>query len=505
MIPQTTAPLWPYLLLNAAVAICVAFSGIHSVHNSDSLVFSLNSLYAWTPYFWQQDRVGMLIPLIASICSDPVLNVVLQTGLTTFAALCLPLFLAELVYPHPISRIAATAANAVMFLFMPDRLIENLLFECYYPQAMTLGCGALLILGRGPGWPSWWRIVLAAGLFLLACWVYIGVPLWLGPLALLRGWLQPGEEWPPGRWRAVFRPALHPRTMLGCVLLVVAFGVGLLGMKAAQRANPLIEPTPRTGLPPNEWLESWRAFAEHLVRLPGMAEWSIVLLAAAGVGIVAALILRRPLGYPVLAGSLVLFIPAAIEYLFIGTREWTVVNDHHPRYLLGSLECMQTMLALVAVLPLASFAAGRGRWVMGVLAALALFAAATARYGLPSPERPRRELDALAGRWTADLIAAKVDAIGGDYWTVWPAVYHMNLTRREAGDSRVFCGVVLRGRELLSRRFHQDELRVAVLNNEIERSAFLNFAADCGVAPPVKIGEHGPFEIYLTRMVPAAP
>jgi hypothetical protein len=505
MIPQATTSLWPYLLLNAAVAVWVAFSGIHGVHNSDSLVFSLNSLYAWTPFFWQQDRIGMLVPLIASTCPDPVLNVVLQTGLTTFAALCLPLLLAELVYPHPISRIAATAANAVMFLLMPNRLIENLLFECYYPQAMALGCAALLILGRGPGWPRWWRIVLAAVLLILACWVYIGVPLWLGPLALFRGWLQPGEEWPTGWWRAVFRPALHPRTILGCVLLVIAFGVGLLCMKAAQRANPLIEPTPRTGLSPNEWLASWQAFAEHLGRLPGMAEWSIVLLAAAGVGVVTALILRRPVGYPIYAGALVLFIPAAIEYLFIGTREWTVMNDHHPRYLLGSLVCVQTLLALVAVLPLANYAAGRGRWLMGVTVALGLFTAATVRYGTPSPERPRRELDALAGRWTAELIAARADAVGGDYWTVWPVVFHMNLTRRETGDSRVFCGIVLRGGELLHRRYHQDELRVAVPNNETDRSAFLNFAADCGVTPPVKIGEHGPFEIYLTRMVPAAP
>jgi hypothetical protein len=143
--------------------------------------------------------------------------------------------------------------------------------------------------------------------------------------------------------------------------------------------------------------------------------------------------------------------------------------------------------------------------VVGVLFALALFAAATARYGFPSPERPRRELEALTVRWTADLIAARVDAIGGDYWTVWPAVYHMNLTRRETGDSQIFCGVALRGRQLLSRRSHQDEIRVAVPNNETDRNMFLNYAAQCGVTPPVKIGEHGPFEIYLTRMVPAAP
>ena len=85
-------PLWPYLLLNAAAAVWIAFSGIHRLHNSDSLMFGLASVYAWTPFFWEQDRVGMLVPLVASSLPDPVLNLVLQIGLTAFAGLCVPLF-----------------------------------------------------------------------------------------------------------------------------------------------------------------------------------------------------------------------------------------------------------------------------------------------------------------------------------------------------------------------------------------------------------------------------
>src|SRR5262249_6387978 len=161
------------------------------------------------------------------------------------------------------------------------------------------------------------------------------------------------------------------------------------------------------------------------------------------VGVLAAVVSRMQ-AFPIGAAAVVLLIPAAAEFLFIGTREWAASNDHHPRYLLGAVVSVQMILALLAVLPLAGWAAGRGRWVLGGLAALALFAAATSRYGFPSPERPRRDIDARAGALTAELLAADVDAIGGEYWTVWPAVYHANLVRRD----RLMYGVADRGRVL---------------------------------------------------------
>jgi hypothetical protein len=52
-----------------------------------------------------------------------------------------------------------------MIAFAPDRIRDNLLMECYYPLAMALGCVGLLVLGRGTGWPHWWRIALINVLF----------------------------------------------------------------------------------------------------------------------------------------------------------------------------------------------------------------------------------------------------------------------------------------------------------------------------------------------------
>src|SRR5207302_6490489 len=43
------------------------------------------------------------------------------------------------------------------------------------------------------------------------------------------------------------------------------------------------------------------------------------------------------------------------------------------------------------------------------------------------------------------VLAAGCTYIAGDYWTVWPAVFHANLTLHERGESRVVWGVTFRG------------------------------------------------------------
>lgn len=493
--------LWPYLLLYAAAAAWVSFAGIHRWHNSDSLLSSLASLYAWTPFFWQQDRVGLLVPLLTSVCPDPVANLVLQTGLTVFVGLCLPLVLAELVYPHPAARAAVTAVTGLMTALAPDRIRDNLLFECYYPLAMLLGCAALLVLGRGPGWPRWWRVLLAGVLLCVAHWVYVAVPLWLGPLALARGWFRPGPPRP--WWRVALRPVLHRRTLVGCGLVVVGFGVGVGLMQWTQANDPgVFIPTPQEALPPSAWPVAWLAFANRMGALPGMIGWAVAVQWVAGLAAVGLLFTRPPRAYPILAVAPVLLAPAAAEFLLMGTRAWTAQNGYHPRYLLGTVESLQVFWALLAAAPLAGWATTRlRRGALFLVAALALFAAATVEYGTPAPDRPRHDIDAATDfPWLPELDAAGVDALGGDYWTVWRAVYHVNMTRRQGGRTDLFYGVTDRGRVMIGRsgKSAANPLRVAVLKDPAQYQWFLTYLPVCNLAPPVKIGEHGPFEIYQT-------
>ena len=96
---------WLGLLVFAAAAAWIDFGTIHRGHTSDSLIFPLASLYVWTPFFWEQDRVGLLVPLVTSWCRDPWANLLLQVGLTTFMGLSVPWLVMSYLTDHPAGRL----------------------------------------------------------------------------------------------------------------------------------------------------------------------------------------------------------------------------------------------------------------------------------------------------------------------------------------------------------------------------------------------------------------
>jgi hypothetical protein len=48
--------------LRGGAALWIDFGSIHRLHHADSLIPTLMSLIRWQPFFWEQDRFGMLIP-----------------------------------------------------------------------------------------------------------------------------------------------------------------------------------------------------------------------------------------------------------------------------------------------------------------------------------------------------------------------------------------------------------------------------------------------------------
>jgi len=62
------------------LAAAMSCSTLHRFQGSDSVVPVLVSLQRWTPFFWQQDRFGMLIPLLAMPVHDPLMNLAVPAG-----------------------------------------------------------------------------------------------------------------------------------------------------------------------------------------------------------------------------------------------------------------------------------------------------------------------------------------------------------------------------------------------------------------------------------------
>jgi hypothetical protein len=78
------------------------------------------------------------------------------------------------------------------------------------------------------------------------------------------------------------------------------------------------------------------------------------------------------------------------------------------------------------------------------VAATAVAAMVGAVYGVPSIARVSRRLDADLGRMTPEVITTGATAIAGDYWTVWPAVFHANLALARAHSDRHVYAVTYR-------------------------------------------------------------
>ena len=66
------------------LSFAVALGWTLDLHNADSLIPTLVSLDYWLPFYWGQDRFGMLLPLVAAPVHDSFWNLVVQNALGVF-------------------------------------------------------------------------------------------------------------------------------------------------------------------------------------------------------------------------------------------------------------------------------------------------------------------------------------------------------------------------------------------------------------------------------------
>src|SRR5262245_6796546 len=186
---------WPYLALSALLALLVNFRpGYHAFHNSDSLVPVMVSLCRWTAFYWDGNRVGMLLPALALPFDHPFHNLLVQTGLTLFAAFASMFLLARFCLRRPCWPLAGAAGvSLLLFVPTPVRFYTLTFQQMHYPVGLALGLGSLLVLeptreGRLLGW----RFFVSLFLMALALWANIGMAALLGPLVLTHAFLQAG-------------------------------------------------------------------------------------------------------------------------------------------------------------------------------------------------------------------------------------------------------------------------------------------------------------------------
>jgi hypothetical protein len=418
----------------AAAAALVDLGGLHRLENGDSLVPVLVSLQRFTPFFWDQERYGMLVPLLAVPVRDPLWNLLLQRLLLCLAGLSAVVLLARHVLAGRDWPLAGALAAAGLLAAAPAPWLFEYLFSQPYGLALALAAGGLAVAepgadGRRP--PP--RIAWGAFLVFLAHWVNAATGVLLVALAAARA--------AADRLEGEDVRAVRARLLWDAGLLAAGLAAGQVLLRLAPAAPGAAVVGYAAPLPPSALPAAWGALFANAWRESGA--WPAVLWAeaAAGLGLLALPPLRAHLSGALLRAAALL--GAALVYaLFAGSLRWVEENAFHWRYLAPSAVLVHLAAASLLAEPLARL---RRTARPVALTALAFVpAVALAAGGPPSLARVRADLDAAAGRLTGDLLAARCDVLAGDYFTVWPAVWHAGMVIRERGEQRRVYGLTHR-------------------------------------------------------------
>jgi hypothetical protein len=410
-------------------AILVTLGRLHRLEHGDSLVPVLVSLQRWTPFYWDQERYGMLVPLVALPVRDPLWNLLVQRFLLATAGLGAVVLLARHVLAGRDWPLAGGLATAALLAAAPAPGLFEYLFDQPYGLSLALAAGGLALAEPGAGGgrsPS--RIAAGALLVVAAHWVNAATGILLLALAAARAAAD----------RLEGDAGAHARLAWDGALLAVGLAAGqlFLWLYPALTENPLrldVAPLPLAALP-----GAWATFFANAWREAG--EWPALLWACAlgGLALLALPPVRAHLpGAALRAGAL---LGAALAYaLFAGSLRWVEENAFHWRYLAPSAVLVHLAAVSLLAEPLARL---RRTARPAGLAALALVpAAALAASGPPSIAQVRSDLDQVAGRLTPDVLAARCDLVAGDYWSVWPAVFHATMVLHERREARRVHGV----------------------------------------------------------------
>jgi hypothetical protein len=440
--PRPLPRLWPYLVVCGVLALWLDGGDFHGFNTADSLVPVLASLYKWTPYFWECNRIGMLVPLVAAPFQHPLTNLLVQGWLVLFAAFAGFFLLSRYALRTPSwPLVGALAAGIFVGLSEPLFCFNATFGQPHYCVAVALGLGGLLLTQPPPdGGLPWRRLPVALALLLLGVWVNSALVVLLAPLAVLRSLLRPR---PAGRPRAWLRGALDGEAVLTLALLAAAAGAGHVGRSLV---STLDDPLTRSGLGVRHWPHAWAALAANT--------WKVAIAPRAGAFAALTALVGPMLLVPAvrrnapaaLRAALVVAAAGLLYGMAVGTLGWVAANDFCFKYWIPAVFFLETALAVVALAPLAALLRPRARRALGVLCAAALLAAVAAQQVLPSPARVRAALDRLPQRVplpqrTAEVLNSRATHLLGTYGDVWVSVFHANLVLCERGEERRVWGV----------------------------------------------------------------
>lgn len=425
------------------VAVVLAMGDRLLVHlNADGLIPVLVSLQRWTPFFWGQDRVGMLLPALAWPINHPMWNLIAQlamAGAMTAGAFMLP---PRFFFGRRAGYLVGGLSLLLFLALAGDRQIHRTVHEQHhYGSSITLCFLGLWCLSAWAGAAQRWRLMglisLAAGAcgLLLAGWLNAAILLSIVPMVIVYCGLA-SVSWSTRRLNLQW--PVFARLAVGTTVLA---GMSFVGNMVFSRVAA--EHRSYVGvLDVAHWLDCWQqllanTWHEKLAAGWGWALAGVLLVAIFGLALRPG---RRGVGQGG-AAIVAMIIAAIVQLAFFGILDVVYRNGARPRYMDAALVILSA--AIVGTLACVWLAQLPKQYRTGLAAAalLLLPVLAVTRFGLPSPDRARLAINQHLGTNTQAILESNCTHVAGSSWTVVPAVFHANLVLYEQGATRQVWGV----------------------------------------------------------------
>jgi hypothetical protein len=386
-------------LLSAVFATCSSYS---QYPHADSLLFTIISVQHPTLYYWGQNRVGNLLPILLSPIHDVYANYYAQTFLRALSATLTPLLTLALIRPRGSPSFYYAAALVGIFLIEPGSLLIYWVDGQPYFVSAALVLSAVAVLRMRL---LHWFVRGVAGFLLLtiATWVHVGIIVITAPILVLL---------------LVFDRRLEHTVLLGLSLAAYL----LVRWHASAYGYPF----------------QYESFS---ISMPQMIMAASAIEGVLNLAPLGALLAGTLIAYMIpwkqdraIIRAVLLMLGCLISVLFVANLDWFRINGFNPRYF-----CLPILLFIAAAS--VSSATLVARWSKhGVSLVISVLAVALA-FQATAPSTDHQMVTE-----EATMIAAKANElgagyIGGDYWLVWPAVFE---TMHQRNSTRVF-GITDRG------------------------------------------------------------
>ena len=151
------------ILMLGVVSFAVAIGWTLDLHNADSLIPMLVSLDFWLPFYWGQDRFGMLLPLVTIPVRDSFWNLVAQNALGVFLLLAGAYVAAVRCAVRQPAIVALGLLSLVLAWPAEKTALHLLTTNQSYSPALGLYAFAFGLLRRDSSWTTRTGAALAHG------------------------------------------------------------------------------------------------------------------------------------------------------------------------------------------------------------------------------------------------------------------------------------------------------------------------------------------------------